>query len=153
MKPGLHEEVKAVSVIPPETVTATLTTYNGTTSAAASGIDIAGYDEAVCELHLGTMTGTLTVSLFDSATDDGDAAAVVTDIDGNEAAFDTLGSGTDDVVKIIRIKAKDVKRYLFVKVVNADDDSKTFGITMWLGDADSESVSQEQTVDFDHSNG
>jgi len=147
---GLHETVKVVQVVPPETVTATLTTFNNTTSAAATGIDLVGFDEAVCELSLGKMTGVLDVELFDSATDDGTVATQIKDINAVSAKFGQLGSGDDDKTQIIRIKAKDVKQFLFVKVTNADNDSKAFGINMLLGAADIDPVTQDETVDFAH---
>ena len=148
----MHEEVKVVQVVPPQTVTATLTSWNNTTQAGASGIDTVDFDEALCELSLGSMTGTLDVALYESATDDGTTATAVTDVAGTAAAFDQLTGSVDNKTLIIRIRTKDLKPYLFVKVTNADASAKTFGINMLLGSADSEPVTQDNTVDFTHSN-
>jgi len=149
---GLHEEVKVVQVVPPETVTATLTTYNNTTAAAASGIDTQGFDEMLVELSLGAITGTLDVAVFDSATDDGEAATAFTDGSGTAADFDQLGSSDDDKTLIIRVRARDMKRYCFIKVTNADASSKAFGINVLLAGAEDQPVTQDNTVDFDHQN-
>ena len=151
MKAGLHEIIKTVQVTPPAAVTATLTTYNNTTAAAASGIDLQGFEEMLCELSLGALTGGLTVSLLDSATDDGEAATAITDEAGTAAAFDALGSSDDNKTLLIRVRTKDVKRYLFIKVINATGGSKTFGINLILGAAKAYPVTQENTVDFTHS--
>jgi len=149
MRGALHEEVKQPQVYNPATVVAALTDWTQTTQAAASGIDLQGYDEAVIELNLGTIaSGTLDVDFFESATDVATAATAIVDADGNAADFDQKAAANSDNGYVARIKAKDRKRYLFIRVTNSSSGSKTFGINVLLAKADKEPVTQDNTVDY-----
>jgi negative regulator of sigma E activity len=153
MKAGLHESTRIESVIPPEVFTAVETTYNNTTQAAASGIDTQGYDEMVVEAHIGAFaSGALDIAVHDSATDDGTAATAFTDDSSVAADFDQMSASDANTVKLIRVRCKDMNRYAFIVVTNADTGSKALGVTVHLASADSRPVSQQQTVDFTHEN-
>ena len=151
---GLHEVVKVAKLWEPKTVTATLTDYNGHgyTTGNASGLDIRGYDEAMVELNLGAIAGgNLTVSLLESETDDGTAATAITNAASTAAAFSAKTTADQNKTHLLRIRAKDVKRYLFVKCINDTGDSKAFSINVLLSQADKEPVTQDNTIDFDDS--
>lgn len=149
---GLHETALFKQVYSPRTTTATLTDYNATTQAGATGIDTKGYDEAVCELSLGAIAaGTLTIDIMESATDDATAATVIAEAGGTEADFDAKGTAAQNGIHIIRVRTKDTKRYHFVRVVNSSGDSKAYAINYILSKAKVLPVTQDNTVDFTHS--
>lgn len=148
---GLHENVQVTQVYEPESESTTTTGYNGhgTTTGDASGIDMQGYDEAMVELSIGSFaSGTLDVDLLDSATDSAAAATIITNAAGTEADFAQKTSANADGVYLVRIRAKDHKRYLFIKSQNNGVGAKVFGINCLLSKADKEPVTQTNTVDF-----
>jgi hypothetical protein len=154
MRGGLHESDYVKKVYEPKTITGTVTDYNGhsVTTGDAVGIDLRGYDEAMVVLSLGAIAaGTLDVDCFDSDTDDGTAAAIMTDDAGTEIDFAQKGTADQNLVHLLRFRPKDTKRYLFIKVTNSSNDSKAFGINVILGKADKEPVTQDNTIDFNHS--
>lgn len=149
---ALHEEVQVTQVVPPEAFAAAVTEYNNTTQGGASGIDLRGYDECVVELSIGDYAGgNYDVEFYDSATDDASAASQIDEADGTVGEFDTKTSANANGVYLARIRAKDVKRYLFIKTTNSSSDEKNIGINVLLGKADDIPVDQTNTVDFDHS--
>lgn len=151
MKQGLHEMVRVQQIYAPGARSATLTDYNATTQGGASGIDLQGYDECMIELELGAFAGgTLDVDLLESATDSAAAATLITDSASTEADFAQKTSANANNPYVVRIRAKDVKRYLFIRVINSSGDAKNYAISALLGKADSEPVSQVNTVDFAH---
>jgi hypothetical protein len=151
MRQGLHEEVLVKHLYGARAVSATLTDWNGTTQGGAAGIDLVGFDEAVCQLNLGAFaSGTLDVSLYDSATDLGTDAAAILDSAGTAAAFAQMTSASANKTFIIRIRAKDCKRYLFVRAVNADGGAKSYSINILLAKATHEEVTQTNAINFKH---
>lgn len=149
---ALHEAIKVVLAQSPVVETGTVTHWNGTTQGGASGIDLQGFEEAMAVVAVGAVTGDLTVDLYDSDTDDGTAATAITDVNSVAAAFAAIDSDDDDNPYVIRIRAKDTKRYLFVRCVNADASSKAYSVTVVLGAPKTKSVSQVNTVNFEHDN-
>jgi len=147
---GLHETVKVVQAVPPIVTTTAETLFNNTSSGGTDGIDTKDFDELLVEVSFGAVGGVLDVQLFESATNDSSTSTAVADINGVLADFDQFDGTEDNEVHVIRAKAKDLKRFVWVKTINADTTSKTYGINVLLGKADAEPVTQDQTVDFTH---
>ena len=151
MPQGLHENVQVTQVFEPQAVASTAAAWNGhgNTTGDASGIDMSGYDEAMVELNLGSVAATtVDVDLYDSATDDGDAATIITNDAATEADFSQKTSANADNVYLVRIRAKDHKKYLFIKYQQGSTGSTLVGINVLLSKADKEPVTQSNTVDF-----
>ena len=155
MRKRLFEQAKVVQAVPPIVTTTAETLFNNVASGGTNGIDTKDFDDAMVEVNLGTMTGDLDVSVVESDTNDSSTATAVADINGVLAdlnQFTTAGAEDDDVY-LIGLKAKDLKRYIWVKTVNGDVSSKTYGINVLLSDADENVVTQANTVQFTHSEG
>lgn len=147
---GLHEEIKVVKVFEPKADTSTTDAWSGHgyTQGQASGIDLQDYDEAMVELSAGALVGgNLTVSLYGHTSDSCDDATAMTDDDSAAIAFDAKTTADQNKTYVLRIRAKDRPRYLFIKAAKSTADSKTYGINVLLGGAGSEPVTQENTVD------
>lgn len=148
---GLHETTKVIKVMEPKATTNCIDSWNGhnVTPGASSGIDMQGYDEAVVELQLGAIAGgALDVDVFENSTDSADSATQMQNDAGTDVDFDQKTSADQNLTHIIRFRAKDHKRYVYIKVTNSSADSKTYGVSLLATKADYEPVTQDNTVDY-----
>jgi len=151
MSRGLHERDQVTLVFEPKSVTSTAPAWNGhgNTTGDASGIDISGYDEALIELNFGLVgAAAVDVDCFDSATDDADAAAIITNAAGTEADYVQKTSADQNKVHLLRLRAKDHKKYLFIKYKQSTTGATLVGINVILSKANSEPVEQTNAMDF-----
>lgn len=139
----LHEAVKNDQAFTPKDRSTANTLYNDAAIADAAGIDTQGYDDVVVVINCGVI-GATTLT-FDVGFADID--------DAEDSSFAILSGTTQAVVNAddgkeftIGIRAKDNGRYLFVKCVQADAVSAVYGVSVQLGQADKEPVTQSQTV-------
>jgi len=146
----LYEDVLVKQSFPAQQISTAGTTYNNTTIGVSSGIDMRGYDEATVMMNLGTVNGTLQVSLLEGDTAVASAATAITDEAGTAADFTDTTTANDNTTRMIAIRCKDKKRYLFVKAVRVGANAKSFAVDVLLSNAKEVPVTQDNTVEFKH---
>lgn len=143
-----HEALKVKLAIPPASFAAG-TYYNGAAAADAVGIDCKGEEEALVIVDVGLVaaTGTCDVSLHSADVDDAEDAslAAVADKDATAQALAQMAATDDNKVWVMRVRVKDIQRYLFVKVVTANA-ATILGATVVFTKPRAYPVTQDQTV-------
>ncbi len=115
-----HEALKVKQAVPPASYAAD-TYFNGTATTSTGGIDCLGEDEALVIVNVGLIAsgGTCDVSLYSNTTNTSAASTAVTDKDAVAQALAQMPDTGDNLVWVMRVRCKDIHRYLFVKVVTA----------------------------------
>ncbi len=142
-----HEALKVKQAVLAGTYAAG-TFYNGTETTSTGGIDCLGQDEALIIVSVGPLgaSATCDISLVSSATNTSAAAVAITDKDAVAQALAQLVDATDDnTVWVMRVRCKDIKRYLFVKHVQAVQ-SALLSVVVVFTKSKSYPVSQDKTV-------
>jgi len=151
MSIGRGKTVEGVRVLPamhPERIGAATVYYNGApiTNASGYGIDTQPYDDAIVMIDVGTFQGaaaTLSVDVYESATDDPSAATLLAG-----AQFADVNEATDDTAYNGAIRTKMNKRYLFVRAETMGEPlTCDFSAMVALGRADSQSVGNTPVFD------
>lgn len=145
---GIHEAIKVTTPFVSKSRATAVTLYNDLAIADAVGIDCKGFEEALITLQLGAMGATsLDVSVGFADVDDAEDSsfALLTD-----AEFAQAVAGSANKTYVIRVRAKDVGRYMFVKTVQVGAVAVLSAIVVSLGRAIDQPVTQEQTVNFTH---
>lgn len=129
-------------------VSAATVYYNGNAITDNSGImiDTQDFDEINFVINPGTVLGTLATiqnTVYDSATDDPTAAALVTG-----ASFTDVNSSNDDAIQEGSILCKNAKRYMCLRTeVLGTLITIDFSAIAALGKVDGEAVSKTLTFD------
>ena len=145
---GLHEEVKVPSPFVAKSRATANTLYNDAAIGAAVGIDCQDFDEAMIVAQLGAVGATtLDISVGFADVDDAEDASF-TLLSG--ADFAQIVDADDNKTFTIRVRTKDVARFMFVKIVQADAVAVLYSVVVALGKSQDRPVSQEQTVAFKH---
>lgn len=145
---ALHEEVKVTSPFVAKSRNTANTLYNDLAIGSAVGIDTKEHDEALVIAQLGAVGATtLDISLGFADVDDAEDASFTLLPSG---AFAQVVDADDNKSFVIRARVKDLKRYMFVKVVQADAVAVLYSVLVLLSKSDSVPVTQEQTVAFTH---
>jgi hypothetical protein len=145
---GLHETSKIDFTFEPKSY-AIGTYFNGVASPTTNGIDTKDFEEALIALIMGvaTATGTVLVSMFHSETNTSASATAVLDAAGSPMTFTIKALAQDQNIYVGRLKASNLKKYLFVKAVVATD-AVVFAVTTELGASQYEPISQANAVEF-----
>lgn len=147
MYSGLHEKLKVKQAFGPISLAAG-TYFNGVAAGGTNGIDCRGEEEALVVVNVGLIaaTGTCAVSLHSADVNDSSDAslAAVADKDGTEQALAAMADTADNQVWVMRVRVKDIKRYLFVKVVTANAASLISASVVFSGRTTP--VTQDNTV-------
>lgn len=147
-----HEEIRVEQAFKPVTRSAADTLYNGVAagSTASKGIDLQGFDEALVIVQCGAVhnSSSLVYTPQTKAADTNTAEDAVTIVSTDLTSSALSIAGTDDnKTKLLRIRCRDVSRYLFVKRVqtgaNAVDDS----IIVLLTKAQTVPVTNDSVID------
>lgn len=142
---GLHEEIKVDQAFVPKSRSSANTLYNDLAIGSAVGIDCKGFEEVLIAIACGAIGATtLTVEVGFADVDDAEDASFALVSGASQAIVDA----DDDKEFVMRVKSKDVGRYCFVKVTQADAVACIYGISVLLGGAKEEPVTQSQTVAF-----
>jgi hypothetical protein len=140
------------------------TLYNGAAagSTANKGIDMQGFDEALVTVQLGSVNNSLTSVTYtpqtkDANTNTAEDATTVLETDTTSSAL-VIGGTDDNKTKLIRIRCRDVGRFLFLKRVQvgavAVDDAVTVSLTKGtdLPVTQDSNIDAAVSVSFDHNN-
>lgn len=152
-----HEELKVIKAFTPLSRATASTTYNLDTAIGdAVGIDLQGFDEALIIVNEGAIAAGASLVYTAMAADVDDAEHASMGVIENEAGDDAAASfaDTDDgKIKLIRIRAKDVKRYLFIRRAQTGAFAAVDEVTVILTKGNKVPVTQPTgtTVAFDHS--
>ncbi len=118
-----HEEIRVAQAFKPAGRNSADTLYNGVAagSTASKGIDLQGFDEAMVVVQAGGINASVTSVVYTpqtkaANTNTAEDATSVASTDLTSSAL-TLGPSDDNKTKLIRIRCRDVGRYLFVKRV------------------------------------
>lgn len=123
--------------------------YNGQsiTSASGYGFDTREFDDAICQINVGTITGavaTLVNDVYECDTDDPSAATAL-----SGASFDDLVAASDETLKQGSIRCKDTKRFLFLRTESQGEPlTIDFGAT-WIGGTKRDTLNQPVSLQFD----
>lgn len=142
---ALEEQIRPAEAFPADERSTATTLINNAAAGSATGIDTRGYDEALIMLNLTSISGAGTLDIgtyFGASNSDAVAISALTG-----ASFAQKSNG-DDGVFVGRVKVKNQARYLYVKAVQATAASKKYAVSVLLSKADSEPVSQANTVEF-----
>lgn len=145
---GIHEAIKVTSPFVSKSRATATTLYNDDAIGDAVGIDLLGYEEALVTVQLGAMGATsLDISLGFADVDDAEDSsfALLTGAD-----FAQILPASANKTYVIRVRAKDVGRYMFVKSVQVGAVAILSSVVVSLGRAVDQPVTQEQTVAFTH---
>ena len=144
----LIEDLKFALAGLPQAVTTTKAYFNGsTTTGAGVAIDTQPYDEIVFGLLVGAMGagGTMEAAVWESDTDNTEAASAVTGAD-----FTDVTTANDYGGQLGSIKCKNYKRYMYIRTVSASATSVTFASGAVLGRADGMPIANEPVFDLNH---
>jgi len=141
-----HEALKVKQAVNPASYAAG-TYYNGDSVSSTAGIDTLGEDEALVIVNVGAIasTGTCDVSLVSNTTNTSAGATAVTDKDGTAQALAQMPDTGDNLVWVMRVRCKDIHRYLFVKVVTANA-ATILGVSVVFTKGKTYPVTQDNTV-------
>lgn len=143
-----HEELQVHNPFLPLSRASAATVYNGDVAAASSAnkaIDLAGFDEALIIVSQGAIAAgaalTYNVKCADNNTANDATLTQVTD--GTPANASCSFADTDDnKTKLIRVRCRDVKRYLFVERVETGAVADVGSVVVILTKAQKKPVSQ-----------
>ena len=109
-----YNVTKLVTATSPSVKIPAATYFNGVASATGTGIDTKGYDGATIYLIAGTFSGdgSCACSIWESATDDASAAALVTG-----ATFVAISTATDETAVKGYVLTSARMRYIWLKTV------------------------------------
>ena len=123
--------------------------YNGQsiTSASGYGFDTREFDDCICSLNVGTVTGaiaTLVNDVYECDTDDPSAATALSG--GN---FPDINADNDERLIHGSILCKDTKRFLFLRTeAQGEPLTADFGST-WIGGTKRDTLLTPVSVQFD----
>lgn len=154
MRGAAHEEIKVFNPFLPLSRSAASTLYNADTAAAGNGtankgIDLLGFDEVLIILSEGAIndSGSLVYNIKCADVNDVSDASATLVTDGVPANATAAFAGTDDAkTKLIRIRAQDVKRYLFVERIQTGAVAIVDSVVVLLTTARKRPVTQDATI-------
>ena len=161
---GAHEEIRVVQAFKPVDRSSADTLYNGVAagSSADKGIDLRGFDEALVIVQAGVINASVTSVVYTpqtkaANTNTAEDATSVASTDLTSSAL-TLGPSDDNKTKLIRVRCRDVGRYLFIKRVQTGAASILDSVIVLLTKAQVVPVTNDSAIDatvstsFTHSN-
>jgi hypothetical protein len=140
------ELIKTIVAVIAQTSSSAATLYNGVSSGGTNGLDTREQDELVIVANIGTIatSGTLDLTLVESATNDSSTATAITG-----AVFTQFTPANDNAQYCGSVKCKNYKRYIWVKSVQTAH-AIVFGVSAVMGHSNRLPNANSPVFDLNH---